>query len=115
MAVLSDDRLARSDCQLYAVLLDAADYGTVNKTLPQLAALCGVSRNTVQRSLHRLSNYGYIALQRTGRASNITIIDAILPPKKRGTAADRRRAEKEKAEMDAYIALSNRFRKEDEA
>lgn len=85
-AVLQDDRLTRSACMIYAVIIDRADFGPVELSQAELAACAGCSRRSVQRALQLLEDTGYIAARcATGRA-DVIIPRAIIAPKRRRAA-----------------------------
>lgn len=77
-ALMLNERLTAADAVLYAALLDVSNEMVVNKTISGISELTGLSPKTIQRSLQRLKENGYIiSAKSTGRTIRIKLVQVI--------------------------------------
>ena len=108
LAALQDEQLTKSDVVVLAVMIDILDNKTSSEiSITRLMSCTGYSRRTISYALKRLTECGYIASERTGRASRFAIKADILPPKKRN--AQKQKQPESESDLDEYEIFLNNF------
>ena len=107
LSVLADERLTPYEAVVLAIIIDR-DSESTQVSVEKVAKMSGISERKVRESLKTLEKAGYIAGKRTGRESIYTLIDQVLPPKKRTWKKKAENSESSSYE-DEYEALWNAF------
>lgn len=106
LSVLADERLTPYDAVVLAILIDR-DSEKTQISAGEIAKISGISERKARESLKTLEKAGYIAIKRTGRESIYTLINQILPPKKR--TWKKKAEDSSESYSDEYEALWNTY------
>ena len=107
--ILQDTELTRSDIAVFAVIADRADGASCQMAASEIAKITNCCIRTVKSSTKRLSERGYISIERAAGGAS-TYRQLLLEPKRRG----KRRAQEEDHSMDKYNVVVNQFDTESE-
>ena len=105
--ILQDTELTRSDIAVFAVIADRADGESCTMAAAELAALAGCCVRTVKTAVKRLSDRGYISIERAEGSAN-TYRQLVLPPKRRA-GRSKKTNEGPDPEIEKYKCLINNF------
>lgn len=108
LSVLADERLTPYEAVVLSILIDRNSEST-QMSVSKIAALSGISERKAKDSLKTLEKTGYIAIHHTGRESVYTLLDQILPPKKRNWKKVDTDSAKKESNEDEYEKLWNAF------
>lgn len=92
LSVLADERLTPYEAVVLSILIDR-DSESTQVSVKKIAKMSGISERKTKESLKVLEKTGYIAVKHTGRESIYTLIDTVLPPKKRSTGSKKTETE----------------------
>lgn len=106
LSVLADERLTPYDAVIMAILIDR-DSEKTQISAGEIAKISGISERKARESLKTLEKAGYIDIKRTGRESIYTLIDPVLPPKKR--TWKKKEEDSSESYSDEYEALWNTY------
>lgn len=105
--ILQDTELTRSDIAAFAVIADRADGESCTMAASELAELTGCCVRTIKTATKRLSERGYISIERAAGSAS-TYRQLVLPPKRRNKKA----AQADDPDIEKYKCLINKFPKE---
>lgn len=108
--ILTDPTLTRSDIAVFAVIADRADGSSCTLTASEIASLTACCIRTVKTATKRLSERGYISIERTAGGAS-TYKQLLLEPKRRG----KRKAAQAPSDIEKYNVVINRFKDDEEA
>lgn len=104
--ILQDPTLTRSDIAVFAVIADRADGASCTLAASEIASLTACCVRTVKSATKRLSERGYISIERSSGGAS-TYKQLLLEPKRRS----KHKAAQESSDnsMDKYKVVINRF------
>lgn len=104
--ILTDPTLTRSDIAVFAVIADRADGGSCTLAASEIASLTACCIRTVKTSTKRLSERGYISIERAAGGAS-TYKQLLLEPKRRGKK--KAAQESSSSDIEKYNVVINRF------